>query len=553
MIRSTMANTYLSIGQFDKAAVQASEAVRLFRLVKGDDDDEASVFAVLNFAWIRLCQERLAESRELHAEGFRRAERSLPPDSELRLTAMSHYAYCLTRLGEFETATPMFERAIAAYLRTGGETAGLQMFRNNQAQLFAHQGRFAEAIPIYLKALAEHRRLTGDFHPNTLLLIRNLTEADLELERWDAAEPLARESLATAHKVFRDARSPAFELLSLAQLSRAIAGRGRLTDHRAVVGDLLAMLEHADASSFVRLNQLAIKIADRAAGLGDAENASRAFRAIERLGEAALAKARAERGPDHPETIATMTELATAYGWSREFDRSIPLFEEALRRRSARSGADHPEAWLVRANLGSNYKDVGRLDEALPLLEGAYRSGRERNSLRWVGPRLLDAYARLGRADKVVPLAAELIAAERGRRPAGSVEWAGLLLQAGAALVDVGAWVEAEPPLRESLAVREASGLDDWRTFQARAALGAALLGQGRRADAEPLLRTGYEGMRARADRIPPPSRFRLAQSLDRLIAWGEAAGKADEVKAWKAERAKLDAGAAPRPGEAKK
>jgi hypothetical protein len=30
-----------------------------------------------------------------------------------------------------------------------------------------------------------------------------------------------------------------------------------------------------------------------------------------------------------------------------------------------------------------------------------------------------------------------------------------------------------------------------------------------------------------------------VAEALDRLIDWSEAAGKADEVKAWKAERAK--------------
>jgi hypothetical protein len=38
---------------------------------------------------------------------------------------------------------------------------------------------------------------------------------------------------------------------------------------------------------------------------------------------------------------------------------------------------------------------------------------------------------------------------------------------------------------------------------------------------------------------IPPVFQPWVAEALDRLIAWGEATDRADEVKAWKAERAK--------------
>ncbi len=80
------------------------------------------------------------------------------------------------------------------------------------------------------------------------------------------------------------------------------------------------------------------------------------------------------------------------------------------------------------------------------------------------------------------------------------------------------------------------------------------MLGQGKMAEAEPLLRSGYEGMAKRADKIPAPGKIRLAEALDRLIEFGEATGKAEEVKAWKLERAKLDAAkVVPRPEADKK
>jgi len=65
------------------------------------------------------------------------------------------------------------------------------------------------------------------------------------------------------------------------------------------------------------------------------------------------------------------------------------------------------------------------------------------------------------------------------------------------------------------------------------------LLGQKKHAEAEPLILKGYEEMRAREKTIPPPARIRIAEALDRLIKLYTAANKLDEVKKWKAERAK--------------
>src|SRR5437899_1032219 len=57
---------------------------------------------------------------------------------------------------------------------------------------------------------------------------------------------------------------------------------------------------------------------------------------------------------------------------------------------------------------------------------------------------------------------------------------------------------EAEPLARECLAIREEKLPNDWSTFVARSLLGACLLGQKKYAEAEPLLLSGYEGMRER-------------------------------------------------------
>ena len=82
--------------------------------------------------------------------------------------------------------------------------------------------------------------------------------------------------------------------------------------------------------------------------------------------------------------------------------------------------------------------------------------------------------------------------------------------------------------------------------------LGGALLGQKKYADAEPLLLAGYEGMKQREKTIPPQGSTRISEALDRLIELYAATNKPDDVKKWRAERAKYPAEVAPPPREKK-
>src|SRR5439155_22948964 len=73
-----------------------------------------------------------------------------------------------------------------------------------------------------------------------------------------------------------------------------------------------------------------------------------------------------------------------------------------------------------------------------------------------------------------------------------------------------GKLADAEPLARECLAIYEAKNTDYWRVFEARSLLGATLLAQKKYADAEPLLLSGYEGMKQREDKAPKAIRAEL-------------------------------------------
>jgi tetratricopeptide (TPR) repeat protein len=267
------------------------------------------------------------------------------------------------------------------------------------------------------------------------------------------------------------------------------------------------------------------------------------------LYEEALKRRRATVGPDHAETLTSMNNLAALLWLLKKLDQSIPLFEETLAGCRRVQGKDHPDTLATMANLGVNYRDAGRLAEAIPLLEQAHARGRGHASLHWVRGALLETYIRAGKKDEGVALLDERLRSARRRWPADNLQRADELGAAAFTLLRLRAWAEAEPVLRECLAIRAKKLPDHWMTFYTRFVLGTALLGRKKYADAEPLLRQGYRGMRERAARVPPQGQVRLTEALERLVQLCDAMGRPDQAEAWRKELAATKAVAkAPKP-----
>jgi len=180
--------------------------------------------------------------------------------------------------------------------------------------------------------------------------------------------------------------------------------------------------------------------------------------------------------------------------------------------------------------LGWAYRGAGRLKEAIAVLEegAAKDAGMTRD--------LLDVYDLAGEHAKVIDLSLKQLAEVRKSKPKDISLQAEPLARLGRAYLAQKKWSEAEPYLRECVATWAKSPADWWMKFDAQSLLGGALLGQKKYAEAEPLLLKGYEGMKQRERSM---DKRRLAEALDRLIELYTATNKPDEVKKWRAERAK--------------
>jgi serine/threonine protein kinase/tetratricopeptide (TPR) repeat protein len=490
-----------------KAGDKPLEAVLADRLVKAAEQLEGE--SVGDSLAVAALQDRLGQSLlslGFAAQTIRVLEKAwatrkaaLGPDHPDTLTSMNNLAESYRAAGQYDRAIKLNEEALALRrAKLGPDHPDTLHSMNNLATGYLDAGQHDRAIKLNEEALALRRAKLGPDHPDTLHSMNNLAAGYRDAGQHDRALPLFEETW-----------------------------RRR----KARLGP-----DHPD--TFASTNNLA-------AGYRDAGQHDRALP----LFEEALRLAKAKLGPDHPDTLHSMNNLAAGYWSAHRLDRSIPLFEETLKLREKKLGRDHPDTMLTVANLGVNYKDAGRLSEALPLLEEAYRATRTIRTLRrWVGARLLDGYVNVGRSAQADALAKELLPDARATLPKDSPQLAGMLAQCGLALLQSKAFAEAAPLLRECLAIREKAEPDAWTTFNTRSLLGGALLGQKEYAEAEPLLRQGYEGMKAREKAIPPPGSTRLPEALDRLIELSTATNRPDEVKKWRAERARYPGDGPARP-----
>ncbi len=116
----------------------------------------------------------------------------------------------------------------------------------------------------------------------------------------------------------------------------------------------------------------------------------------------------------------------------------------------------------------------------------------------------------------------------------GDPRTAGAMAGLGRNLLMQKKWPEAELILRECLDSPQKFEPDALTTFHTRSLLGGAFVGQGRLAEAEPLVVSGYEGMKALETTIPPQNRPHLGEAAARIIRLYETWGRPELAKAWK-------------------
>jgi serine/threonine protein kinase/tetratricopeptide (TPR) repeat protein len=533
----TVLQTRLELGLAYRRAGRAAEAVALDRETfrrttsRFAPDHELSVAGYHSLAESYRQTRQFAELIALHREVVKRNSEKLGPNHPVTLRSAGWLASALCMAGRAAEAIAAGEQTLKpAAAGLGADDPDVLSLRNNLGFAYQAAGRSAEAIAMYEETLRRRIVRSGPDHPETITLRNNLVVAYRAAGRFPETIALGEEAL----KRTTASQGPdGSETLGLRNdLGEAYRQAGRLAEAIAMHEETLklrtAKFGPNQPDTVVLRNNLAVAQAE----------AGRISEGIA-LQEEALKQQVAALGADHLDALIGRTNLAAAYQRAGRLPEAIAGNEEVLRRLTAKFGADHPTAVAVRNNLAAAYQEAGRKEEAIALLRlvipgaaKAFGPGHP-NTLRSIN-RLAGLLEQAGRCAEAETLRRESLARRRETVPPDSPDLAADLASLGRNLMEQSRWGLAEPLLRESLKIDEAKRPDNWAASHWRSLLGGCLAGQEQFAEAEPLVISGFEGMKSRAASIPQPDRPRLAEAAARVVRLYEAWGKPEKAEEWR-------------------
>jgi serine/threonine protein kinase/tetratricopeptide (TPR) repeat protein len=458
---------------------------------------------------------------------------TLGPEHPDTITTRLNLAAAYGEAGQWDKALPLEEQTFQLRkAKLGIEHPDTITSMNNLANAYHAVNELDKALPLYEQTLKLAEVTFGREHPHTLTTMNGLARAYQDTGQWDKALPLTEQAY-QLQKAMLGPKHPN-TVKGMGVLARAYQSAGQ-GDKATQLFEQVYQLrkttlgpDHPDTIESMTLLARAYSLA---------RQPDMALKLIEQVYQ--LRKATLE--PEHPDTIASMNNLASAYNAASQGDKALPLFERTLKLAEVAFGREHPNTVVTMNNLAEAYLSAGQWDKALPLFERTLELaevtfGREHPNTVAILNNLARAYLDAGQPDKAGPLGREALAIARKTLPSNSPQLAGILAQYGLFNIEARAYTDAETAVRECLAIREKIMADDWRLFSTLSLLGAALLGQQKYEEAEPLLLKGYEGMKERERTIPALARIRVTEAPKRLVQLHQATDNEEQSAKWQAE-----------------
>ncbi len=393
------------------------------------------------------------------------------------------------------------------------------------------QGQYEEAGHLFAEALQTQRALFGDESPVVASTTFGLASARHDGGRFDEAEDLFERALARFDTV--EGRPHPMAAKAFLQVGMIRRIRQQHSAAEPLLGSALAMrsaLYDADHPDVIEAkSEWGVLLRD----LGRYREAERV------LGEG-LESANRTLGYEHAETGTIRERYTTVLTLLGRYDESIARMDTALAVKRART--DGNPAYLLAALLGAGEPLLlsGRLDEAeerfgealslagergvytvvclealgrVALARGDFDEAKDLfdEALFIAGERLSEGHrytlsvqrskagllVRRGRADEAVASLLDVLRSQLTTWREPHANLGRTLLWLGEAYLIAGEAAQAEAVLRRASANFGEIPSHHWLSGEVKTLLGAALMAQGRRSEAEPLLSEGLRIIRA--------------------------------------------------------
>jgi tetratricopeptide (TPR) repeat protein len=244
-------------------------------------------------------------------------------------------------------------------LRRNAEFPAVSNLLNGCAQWHSLWARYAEAEPLYRRALAVDEQNCGPEHHRVSTVLQNLAILLKATNRMTEAEPLYRRALKINEQSYGPDHPKVATVLN--NLAMLLKDNNRLVEAEPLMRRALKIGEHSYGpdhhSVATRLNNLAQLLTD-----------TNRLMEAEPLMLRALKIHEQSYGPDHPDVAEVLNNLACLLKDTNRLPEAEPLMRQALKIFEQSYGPNHPRAAIVLNNLAQLLQATNRLTEAEPLM-----------------------------------------------------------------------------------------------------------------------------------------------------------------------------------------
>lgn len=309
----TVAESYLSLGLYDRALVPAREALDLRGgIAAGSPREVAESQAQLGRVY-RLKAD-YAAAEPLLAESLRLRRALLPADDPELIESLGESAALLRARGDFEqAAAPLREALASAERHFGNDSIEAARRLDDLAANLDDLGKRADAESAYRRALAIRERRLGSNDAEVATSLLNLGQHLDDSGEYGEARGLLERAVAIRRAIF----GAAHPLVGFAEIGLAgvYQSQNRLDDAERHAQIALDLLQHSLPA-------------------------------------------------DHPRIAEVLNLLAILRMNRRDFAGSVPLARRVVDAFARTLGADHPDTLTAENNLSFALLHAGRFDEA---------------------------------------------------------------------------------------------------------------------------------------------------------------------------------------------
>lgn len=313
-LRMAMSNTYLNLGEIERAREQAARMLELCLDSFGDND---------------------------------------PLTSDAKRTL----ALVLMDLGEYAQAEQLIDEAAVVVATLGNPVEDAKVL-SERARVALVSGEQAKAIELWEQGEAIMTAQLGVDHPETLTLMNNRGKALKDIGRLAESESLMRRVHETRSRVLGEDHP--LTLVALNNLAGSVQKLGR---DQESIGMMREVFERRKRVLGMEHFSTILSMGN----LGAALIANGELEEAEPLTRAALKGYRDRFGDSHSHTLVLMGNLAYLLEDLGQIDEAAVLYQETIDVRRDAQGGLLPETWAPMNNLAMLLVNHGRAEEAKPM------------------------------------------------------------------------------------------------------------------------------------------------------------------------------------------